>query len=110
MINDGDFYITYLIWAFEYGTEPISSISDIKNNSEYTTIVNIGKSNPTLVIGAILNYMRDCGTLMFMAIGDIIEDKSILPIIPEEIQGRLEEIRKLYLEWGFKQGYINGIK
>lgn len=102
------FYITLLVYCFDNDTGHISSISDLKNNEDYLEIVRMGKIYKFSSIRAILECLKEEFTFTYMAIADIIGDKTELPTIPEDAQGKLEEIRRIYLNWGVEKGYING--
>ncbi|MFA6493298.1 MAG: hypothetical protein WCV58_04125 [Patescibacteria group bacterium] len=88
-------------------TSHFSSCRAMMEHPSFEEIVGLGKDAIVLMLRDIKRSLEIGIHWRFMAICKIAMNENIKPVeIPEKSAGRVEQMRRLYLVWGRKHGFV----
>ena len=89
----------FLVEVWQSERPPSSFLRDLVAHPAYQQIIGLGRP----AVALLLKELETNPDWWFYALGMITGAR---PHIPEENAGRLDDIAKIWLEWGRKHGYI----
>jgi len=96
-------FINTLVEIWEEDTMHLS-VHDM-NHPSILLINNLFYKHPKKVVRIILDDLKKRDAWVFVILSRLIPSEN-KPKIPEESMGNLPEMKKIWLEWGKRKGYI----
>ena len=79
------------------------SVHDL-NHPVFAIIERISSYHKDMVITSILHYIQKYSSWAFIIFQKLIDPENF-PVYPEDIKGRLDSLRGMWIKWGKENGY-----